>query len=150
MCVGLACTLYYLLIIGGIVAFMILSQPVEEVKYINETLGYECTDKTLLKKEDNLGYYQDFITKLDKRATDFRIGPCGHTYVRYNGNWLFEKVNPKSGGNLSPIKLGFYGSCDGCILRVDQNGNLWYRGLGNAISIYDQITKKTIVVFKSD
>jgi len=85
-------------------------------------------------------------------VADIRIGPCGHLYGYNEKRWQFiyldtagelvhKKVNIdlSGGANLN--------DCTGCAMRVDQVGNLWYRGEEGKIFVYNpfknRVTLKT-------
>ena len=115
--------------------------------YYHLELGWECQSvygngPLVEAKHENI----------EAGVADIRIGPCGHLYGYNDERWQFiyldtagqlihKMVNVKlsGGANLN--------DCAGCAMRVDQVGNLWYRGDDGKILVYNpfknRVTLKT-------
>ena len=121
-----ACALCVLCCIGGLATFVALSAArlfKESDDYYEAALGNPCQGDYYMRN-----VYDDLFKDDKYKISDFRIGPCGHAYVRQGTTWHFAHVKESNEVHLMPVRIGDRDiDCGDCIIRVDQRGHLWFR-----------------------
>jgi len=109
------------------------------------------------KMQNESPWAKNKITSFNLNMIDFIIGPCGHVYGKYKNVWTYlETPDPKTWKeakmSIDKTTNSNQNQCFNCILRVDHNGNLWFKefnGIG-VIAFYNPVSQKVTYFTKHD